>query len=180
MRRRTLIFLVILVAFNIPALSQGRESAKSNLEIFYEIIDSSARQLSTKLEGGEYTIKINTPLPLNVFEGKLKSLLAPVNQTAESNREINYTLEDVSVHYSDLSRDGLFADYTVTRTLKADGYYIYGRGVNNFSITHTDTVLFDDLSKLENTSLPFTQGERPSEPFFSSLYRPVIILGLTR
>ena len=41
----------------------------------------------------------------------------------------------------------------------------------------SDTVLFDEIKSLSNSSLPFTKGEAPAEPFFASLWEPVIAVG---
>lgn len=169
--------VLILIFTQASLIAQSGEQVKTNLDIFYGLVDSSTSLLSEKLTGGNYLITVNIPPDLNIFEGRIKSKLAPESRLNETSGEVIYTLENAKVEYTDISRDGLFGDYQVNRTVSIRGYYIYGRGVNNFELTAGDVVKLDDTGKLEYSSLPFTRGEKPEEPFFSTLYQPAIILG---
>ncbi|MHC1738090.1 MAG: hypothetical protein AB9882_08790 [Ignavibacteriaceae bacterium] len=170
----TLVFIFIIS--QTALIGQSGEPINTNLDIFYGLVDSSTALLSQKLTGENYLITVNVPPDLNIFEGRIKGKLALESPLKEASGEVIYTLESAKVEYKDISRDGLFGDYQVNRTVSIRGYYIYGRGVNNFALTAEDIIKLDDTGKLEYTSLPFTHGEKPEEPFFSTLYQPAIIL----
>ncbi len=51
------------------------------------------------------------------------------------------------------------------------------RAGNEFSITETDTVSYENVSSYENPSIPFTQAEAPAEPFWSGITEPAIAIG---
>ena len=173
---KNIIFVFIFIISQTVLIGQSGEPIKTNLDIFYSLVDSSTAVLSQKLAGGNHTITVNVPADLNIFEGRIKGKLALESPSKETSCEVIYTLENAKVEYTDISRDGLFGDYRVSRTVSIRGYYMNGRGVNNFSLTAEDIIKLDDTEKLEYSSLPFTQGEKPEEPFFSTLYQPAIIL----
>ena len=49
--------------------------------------------------------------------------------------------------------------------------------VRNFRYSYSDTVNANMIKKIENPAFPFTQASIPAEPFFSSIYEPVIAVG---
>jgi len=173
---KNIIFVFIFFIFQAAMTGQSEEPIKTNLDIFYSLVDSSTSIFSQKLAGENRNITVNVPADLNIFEGRIKGKLALESPSKETSGEVIYTLESAKVEYEDIFRDGLFGDYQVNRIISIGGYYIYGRGVNNFALTAEDIIKLDDTGKLENSSLPFTQGEKPEEPFFSTLYQPAIIL----
>jgi len=174
---KNIIFVFIFIISQLALNAQSGQQIKTNLDIFYELIDSSASLLSQKLSGGNYSTTVNIPPDLNIFEGRIKSKIPLKTPPEESSAEAIYALENAKVEYKDIFRDGFFGDYQTIRSVTISGYYIYGRGVNNFTLTAEDTIKLDDTPKTEYFSLPFTRGEKPEEPFFSSLYQPAIILG---
>jgi hypothetical protein len=42
----------------------------------------------------------------------------------------------------------------------------------------TDTIWVKDINTLENESFDFTKGQIPTEPFFLSIWEPVIAIGI--
>ena len=57
-------------------------------------------------------------------------------------------------------------------------YFISNQSqVKDFKLTVVDTVNVENVQELENRSYPFTQGELPPEPFFSSLLEPIVAIG---
>jgi hypothetical protein len=131
-------------------------------------------------------LKLNLGESYSLFSNHIKSVFInngnEIDQTfqAESNLSaINIVLEEAGVEYGELDRDGWFGDYYVPRTLFIKGNYINSfseRGFRDFYITSVDTVKVDNINKLENNSFPFTKGKIPTEPFFSSLWEPVIAI----
>ena len=90
-------------------------------------------------------------------------------------------MEKAEVEYSEQERDGWFGDYFVPRTVFLQGNYFNsysGKGLQEFNISVMDTVNVENIGEFENDSFPFTKGEVPAEPFFSSLLEPVIAIGV--
>lgn len=95
---------------------------------------------------------------------------------------LNYNLDDVKIMYKNVFRDGLFGSYLVGRTADISGLFninvdgSVGK-TTKFNYSLVDTVLYNDLSKLENIAYSFTSAEIPDEPFFSSTLEPAIAVG---
>ena len=57
-------------------------------------------------------------------------------------------------------------------------YFISNQSqVKDFKITAIDTINVENVEYVENRSYPFTRGDLPTEPFFSSILEPVIAIG---
>jgi hypothetical protein len=95
---------------------------------------------------------------------------------------LNYTINEIKINYKEIFRDGILGEYLVSRQAKLNGSYFiknkneFGK-VNNFSFVSSDTVKYNDISKLENIAYSFTSSQLPNEPFFSSIVEPVIAIG---
>ena len=90
-------------------------------------------------------------------------------------------MEDAGLEYGEIDRDGWFGDYYVPRTLFIKGNYLNtssNKGLQQFFITAIDTVKVEELELLENNSFPFTEGNIPAEPFLSSVWEPIIAIGV--
>ena len=92
------------------------------------------------------------------------------------NRKIR--IDTAITEYSDLYRDGLFGDYYLVRKLKLI-YAPVQQPAMRDSVIISDTLLFDNVSKIENGAFPFTKGNLPDEPFFYSVLEPIIYVGVT-
>src|SRR5690606_12045168 len=92
---------------------------------------------------------------------------------------VNLVLDNSYVGYSEPEKDGLFGDFYTERTIKISGNYFISRNseVKDFGFTSKDQVRVDDVDELENRSYPFTQGDLPPEPFFSTLWEPIVAIG---
>ena len=56
-------------------------------------------------------------------------------------------------------------------------YYIStNQQVKDFNLSTKDTINVEDVEIIEDRSYPFTQGELPAEPFFSSILEPVVAI----
>ena len=87
-------------------------------------------------------------------------------------------IDTAVTEYPDLYRDGLFGDYHLVRKLKLIYSYDNNPELRD-SVLITDTLLFNNLSEIENGAFPFTKGKLPEEPFLSSIFEPVIYIGVT-
>jgi len=177
-----LFLILMLITFlsgrSIPSSITPEEPVyKPNLDIIYELADSSITILNADIESrvSGYYVKLNLAPAFNVLEGRIKSKLSPVIR--EYFQEIVYSIENIKVEYPEVFRDGLFGDYKVTRKFTYSGYYSMKEEVRKFELTKSDTIDYEQISLMEYPSLAFTVGEKPAVPFFSSIIQPVIVIG---
>jgi hypothetical protein len=83
------------------------------------------------------------------------------------------------VRYTEPEKDGIFGDFFTERTIELSGNFFVSNQsqVKDFTIAVKDTINVEDVEKVENRSYPFTRGELPPEPFFSSLLEPIVAVG---
>lgn len=181
-----ILFVLIIILLSNPfSLAQS----KTNLELFFQLADSSVVQINKEItpgsniklnfnEDGAYSVFHNSIL--NNFQ-KLGRNIITGNDDLSKSEIINYSLTDVSVKYDDdMYRDGFLGEFLIQRKINYEGNYsITGNSVtaDNFNFTIVDTVAVDKVSTLENFAFPFTKGDLPSEPFFSSLLEPIVAIG---
>ena len=180
--KNLLLKLVPLLLLTISLQAQ----TKSNLEVFYSLLDSSIYEIKNMLaEKSEISnLQINLGKEYSIFHNYLISGLSRegiiINRNSESAPELSYVIETSNVEYDNMERRGLFGDYFVTRKIIVEGnYLIYPGefGIKRFSFNQIDSVDVSEIQKLENSSYPFTQGELPAEPFFPGLIEPIIAVG---
>ncbi len=169
---------IILVLF----LTFGALHAQStNLEMIYSLVDKSASEISRKLNSN-YLLNFDSPAEYLVLKTRVMKAFASNPDGAKELPELSYSIVNARVEYSDIFRDGFLGSFKVKRkiTLNAD-YALHKEGntitSGSFEQSLIDTVDYDSVNKLENFSLPFTQGTLPDEPFFSGLLEPVVAIG---
>jgi hypothetical protein len=172
---------IFVVITNLSVKAQ----TQTNLDIFKELVNQSIIQSLKGVHDSQENVYLNLKLgsSYKIFEDQIyrsvksqKKSIVPVYNPQE-NLELNYTMENASVSYGEIFRDGFLGGYFVLRKIFISGSYrLQGKTnlADNFYCENVDTVKFDDLRALENSSYPFTQGEIPSEPFFSSLFEPIV------
>ena len=156
--------------------------------IFKELVDSSVISFVNNLPGNENQINLKFELGVSysLFKNRIlndlteKGIKVTVYPSIKENAaKINYTIEAMKVNYSDIDRDGMFGDFLMPRKLSVKGSYSIDKEnifTKNFNYTFLDTVNVKAVKSLENESYPFTKGEVPTEPFFSSITEPVIAI----
>jgi len=180
--RYLILGLILFVSKINPAQS------KTNLEIFTQLLDSSVVKLVNEININSNKIKFEFnqesafPTFRNSLLFDLKNKIEVVNKNSldEKVPVVHYSIEKASVNYGEMFRDGFLGDYLVPRKIKLEGLYsIINENVNvyDFNYSSVDTVFADNLDTIENKSLPFTEGKHPTEPFFSSLFEPLIAVG---
>lgn len=177
--KKSLRFLFLIVLFQLPVLSQSI----SNLDKFYTLVDSASTFLIMDL--GELK-KVNLNLDLgndfsvfaNQIRGKLIRNGVELSIQNSESTQINFVIDNAQVKYSEPEKDGIFGDFLTERTINLSGnYFISGKSqINKFNLVDKDTIKVEDVEELENRSFPFTQGELPAEPFFSSILEPVVAI----
>jgi hypothetical protein len=114
----------------------------------------------------------------NQIRGKLIRSQIQITNNDSDATQVNFVLDYAIVEYSEPEKDGFFGDFLAERIVKLSGnYFISGKSqINKFNLVDKDTVNVEDVGNLENRSYPFTQGNLPAEPFFSSILEPVVAI----
>jgi len=177
--------LLIIFFFSSQIFSQQL----TNLEKIYELIDNSGKDISLiiKSRNEEFGLKLSCPAELNILEQRVRFAFSRESlnfnkNTPLSEAVLNYNVDNAGINYKRVFKDGWFGDLLVEREAVLKGTFVLeSKGMflksDKFEYAELDTVKLDDISKLENMSLPFTKNEVPPEPFFSGLLEPVIAVG---
>ncbi|MGE5499870.1 MAG: hypothetical protein ACM3Q2_17490, partial [Syntrophothermus sp.] len=169
------ILTILLLGILIFAEKAEAQSA-SNLDVFYQLADSSAAAVLAKLPDNAAGICFKTTIPenLKIFEYRLISRLKESGKTIITQQDtaapcISIGIENARVFYPEIFRDGLFGGYLVKRNIVLTGNYIINQknsisGAGSFNFSRTDTISQSEIKELENPALSFTRGDLPGEP----------------
>jgi hypothetical protein len=181
--KKSLRFLFVLLLFQTAVYSQ----TISNLDQFYTLIDTATNQLIINLGNAKkVNLELNLGIDYSVFANKIRGTLLKSgiqfvgnDSTKENFVRVNFVVDNSFVGYSEPEKDGIFGDFFTQRTLELSGnYFISNQSqVKDFKLTVVDTINVENVEEVENRSYPFTQGELPPEPFFSSLLEPIVAIG---
>lgn len=178
--------ITILILSTSFAISQ----TKTNLEVFFSLTDSLADEVASEISGKDegIVLSLNLGETYSVFANNIRSGLLkegikifPVSPDRQILPGLNLNLIDAKVEYGESEREGWFGDYYVPRTVSIEGNYLNSssmNGLQKFHFVSVDSVKVDDIGTLESDSFPFTKGQIPAEPFFSSLWEPVVAIGV--
>jgi len=179
------IFLVLILISGIIF-----PQTKTNLQVLYSLNDSLVNQIVENIpqNNDKIILALNLGDSYSIFSNHIKNdfikngkEIFTIPQEELELPEINIVLEEASVQYGEVDRDGWFGDYYVPRTLLIKGHYVNtasSNGLQQFFITAIDTVKVEELESLENNSFPFTKDTIPPEPFLSSVWEPIIAIGV--
>ncbi len=181
--KASLRFLILFLLFQSAAYSQ----TTSNLDQFYTLIDSASNNLLKDLgDTKKVNLELNFGTDFSVFANQVRGkLLRNGIQLIGENSDdknfvrVNFVVDNSFVGYSDPEKDGIFGDFFTERTIELSGNYFISNNpqVKEFKLTAKDTINVEEVEKVENRSYPFTQGDLPPEPFFSSLLEPIVAIG---
>lgn len=185
---KVLVKLLVIVSVVMLPCGYLNSQTETNLDMYYKFIDSAVQNVNNNLTPSDTLIVVDLHLGTvyNVFGNRIMNeILGQNRRLYKGERDADYlrvtfVVDNTSVSYGDMFRDGVLGRYLVPRTITLTGNYsvsFQDYTFDNFEYTKTDTVRVDEISELENPSFIFTQGKLPSEPFFSSLLEPVITVG---
>jgi len=176
-------FMFVFLLFQSTSFSQ----TISNLDQFYTLVDSASNLLIKDLgDQKKINLELNFGVDYSVFANKVRgTLLRSGVQLIGDNSEdqnfvrVNFVVDNSFVGYSEPEKDGFFGDFFTERTIELSGNYFVSNHsqLKDFKLTVKDTINVEDVEEVENRSYPFTQGELPPEPFFSSLLEPMVAIG---
>ncbi len=176
-------FLFFALLFSSAIFSQS----VSNLDMFYQLVDSASTQFVNDIGNAKkIKLELNLGIDYSLFANQVRGKIlrkgietVSENSTQENVVIANFVIDNTFVGYNEPERDGILGDFFTERTIELSGnYYIStNQTLKDFYFTSKDTIKVEDVEKFENRSYPFTQGELPPEPFFSSLLEPVVAIG---
>jgi hypothetical protein len=163
---------------------------KTNLQVLYTLNDSLVKQIIEDIpqNNDKIILTLNLGSSYSIFSNHIKNGFTKYGKELSTTPpgemnvpEINIVLEEAGVKYGELDRNGWFGDYYVQRILLIKGNYLNtssNKGLQQFTISAIDTANVEELELLENNSFPFTKGNIPAEPFLSSVWEPIIAIGI--
>ena len=163
--------LIILFVIQLSGLVYAQQT-ETNLQLYLKL----AKSISEKLAAGENLTAL--PDSSNYYK---YSVLYNVWKKSKKNRAVKSNkirIDTVITEYPDLYRSGLFGDYYLVRKLKMI-YSPESKPELKDSVSFLDTLFFTNRSRIENSAFPFTKGKLPEEPFLSSIFEPIIYVGVT-
>lgn len=174
-----LVFIITVLLYPAAVYSQ----ALTNYKILNDLVDSSVCRIvnENSLSGKKLTIEKFLPGQYSIFSNQVNSSFVRYSGTDSlPNIKVSYAIEEAKVVYENMFRDGFLGDYYVERNIVLKGNCLVSNSNNQakpFALSVRDTVKYDDLKNYENQAFPFTQGEIPAEPFWSSLLEPAVAIG---
>ena len=187
MKKKSLIisFLSLLISFSSIA------QTKTNLEVIYKLIDRSvSRADSILIPKQTINLSFTSSSALEVLKPKIFQtfnehgylLTSATIESNESNSAVNYTVTSLKVEYRNPFSDGFFGGLLLEREISFNySLTITGTDKTIKSFNHIenqiDTIKLDEISGLENKTLPFTQAPIPSTPLLTNLWEPIIVIG---
>jgi len=160
---------------------------KTNLDVFKTLVDSSVAEALVDLSHSQKDIHVDLKLgsAYFIFEDQIyrsiqsrKKNISSASNSSE-NVGLSYSIENAAVNYGEVFRNSFFGDHFVERKIFISGSYRFQDDeikIKDFYSKNIDTVRFDEIQTLENSSYPFTKGEIPSEPFLSNLFEPLVAI----
>jgi len=184
LKTRPFIIPILFLLISVSTIAQ----TQTNLDIIYKLINKSVSRTDSVL-GSNQTINLSFTSPpiLEVLKPKIFQTFNEhgyllTSLTIESNSGVNYAVTSLKVEYRNPFSDGLFGGLLLERNISFDYSLIITRTdktIKSFSYQENqiDTVRLNEISVLENQTLPFTQSTIPSTPLLSNLWEPIIVVG---
>lgn len=176
------ICIIFLVAFTCVFAQ-----SKTNFEIIDSLIYLSTESISDELnQNEEYFLEFIGAADYEILKSKVIQFLKykdiRIAESENNQNKLTYNLEEVKINYNDVFKDGLFGTYLAKREAYLNGSFFLTKNgniddVSSFNNSLVDTVLYSEVSQLENIAYSFTSAELPDEPFFSSTLEPAIAIG---
>ncbi len=177
-RKHTFFLLIIVFLLGCSAFPQ----TKTNIDVYYSLVDSTTGQIAKQLPTTEREISITSNKnDYLIFANRLKSSFAKlgINSSLRDHTELAISFDRALVKYSDMHRKSFFGSMWVKRKVELGGNFSFNSKIEpgEFLFIAIDSVRVDDIKNIENPVYAFTVSDMPPEPFFSSLLEPAAAIG---
>jgi len=184
LKTKRFLILILYLLISVSSFAQ----TKTNLDVIYKLIDRSVSRADSILNSKQtINLSFTSSSILEVLKPKIFQTFnehgyALTSSTTESNSTVNYTATSLKVEYKNPFSAGLFGGLLSEREISFNySLTITGtdKTIKSFSYIENqiDTVKLDEISGLENKTLPFTQAPIPSTPLLTNLWEPIIVIG---
>jgi hypothetical protein len=160
---------------------------RTNLEIVNDLIEKSVSNIDPNIIDKNilFNFIYNSSDSFNFLKARvIDSYLKKGISISENNsleNKLEHSINNISIEYSNPYKDGFFGRIMIERNIKVDAaLLISDRSLIktvDLSNTYKDTIEVENISILENPSIPFTQSTVPELPLFSNLLEPIIVVG---
>jgi hypothetical protein len=187
-----LLFILLPAQAASPVMAQeGMRPVPTTIAVSQVLADAIARRAFALIPPSDSSSVAVTLLPA----GEAWFLEEPILKAARASGHVpdysaatryaaDFGITEMRVELVNPRRPGLFSDRLVDRTVtlalwgkivdRTTGRLLTGE---TWREQYTDTVLVDDLERLETPGVPATRGVLPPEGLFSSFLEPLILLG---
>ncbi len=169
--------LIIFLFYGVAAAQ-----TRTNLEIFYTLLDSALTEaVNNSSADSDSLFYFESGDANNIFYNHAAAGLLDRNykDAPMQDADLVFLVDQTSVIYGEMFRDGLFGSFYIPRELQLQGNYLNKENKvhRTFNLVYSDTVAMESVEFIENQMYPLTKGKIPPEPFFSSLLEPAIAIG---
>lgn len=185
MKSFPLYLLLLLTVMGFTLIAQTDSAPKTNLAICFEMIDSIiVGQVSNIDKSEAKTFSSNLVSDYSIFTNFVSDKFTKLNfsrlEGAPVSSNINFVISKIKVSYSNPKKMSFFGDYSVERNILIEGSFLFTGTKSeliSFDKTYSDVIAYNSIKEIEDVSLPFTKGEIPEVPLFSSILEPAIVVG---
>lgn len=174
--KKQIIYLFIF--FNYALIAQ----TNSNLDRINLLLQDVCKKVSSKLDN-PIVLNFQSPANLSFLKNRTEVYFTELDKISSKSIKdtLSFNVEEAGISYSKIIKSGFFGDYYVERSAYIKGTYLAKvekrtAFAEEFTLSIIDSVNYDDISKLENFSLPFTRGTLPPEPIAPSIIEPLIAI----
>ncbi len=166
-----------------------RCQTKTNTEKYYDLVEKSVSAVMNGKVQKESRVCVESAMPER-YQLLKSSLLEKIAKSAKlilqkenSDFVFIYSVEDARVTYGETFTKSFLGRNYVEREVTLKGFAGMNKPADiitagRFEFSEKDTVEYGSLKDLGNSAYPFTNPEIPTEPFFSSIWEPVIAIGV--
>ncbi len=181
--KRILLIICTILVFQPVLFAQIRTS----LDVVNELIEKSVLNIDPAIinknlsfnfiyrSSGSYNF-----LKSKVVDSYIKKFIS-LSENESLENKLEHSITNITVEYSNPFKDGFFGNLLIERKINVDAALILSEktGIKTVDLSNSykDTVEVENISRLENPAIPFTQSTIPELPLFSNLLEPIIVVG---
>lgn len=181
--KRILLVICTLLIFQQVQFAQTR----TNLDVVNNLIEKSVLNLDNSVINKNLTFNFiykssgsYSFLKSKVVDSFIKKVI-PISENESLENKLEHSINNITVEYSNPYKDGFFGNLLIERKINIDATLILSErsGIKTIDLSNSykDTVEVENISRLENPAIPFTQSTIPELPLFSNLLEPIIVVG---
>ena len=169
----------------VSAMTQNRDSIRTNLEVMRQISESLGKSLGESIKDtGSIPLRVHPENQAWLIEGPfIRGMkLAGLSVGPGGDRGLEIGIMNLRVVYSRIRREGFLGARMIDRSVYV-GLSINrpsGKGdiiTGEIADSSTDAISLDDVESVESPLIPVTHGKIPDEGFFTTLAEPLVMIG---